>query len=99
MSSSVVVTGSLITLQSLSARLFLSGAMVGMSVMFGPYTSCAEESALPKPLYTLDVYAFSSYSNGAKFSSKSKSKAEVNTPPFAAVAAIERASIRATEEI
>ena len=67
--------------------------------MFGPYTSSIDASALPNPLKTRDEYALLSYSNGKKFSSKSTSNAEVKTPPFTAVAAIERASISATEAI
>ena len=54
---------------------------------------------MPKPLYTLDPYTEGTYSKGAMLSSKSMPRADVSTPPFAAVAAIERASISATEAI
>ena len=50
MSSSVVVTGSVMTEASGSTRFSGRGLMDGQSAMLGPRLSSAAASALPKPL-------------------------------------------------
>ena len=97
-SSSVVVTSSMI-LEATRSKIFsASGSMSGQSLILGPYTRSRSASAAPNPWYTRCSYALASkwYDTRSSQTSSGRSVAAVSTPPAAAVAAMERASMSAT---
>ena len=97
--SSVVVTGSLITVTTFNKRSFVSAPISGQSLIPGPNLTWAFPSAFPTPLKTLFSYMLLSKKYFGFVYAASICSAEVRYPLFAAVAAMERASISATEAI
>ena len=98
-SSSVVVTGSIILAHTFRRMCSVSPPISGQSLILGPQTSFSSASGRPHPKYTRFWYTVLSNSWSGTSPQQSKACAEVSTPPFAAVAAMERASISATAAI
>ncbi len=98
-SSSVVVTGSCISDTTLSTILSVSADITGQSLILGPSLISTSGCGFPTPLYTRFSYILLSKKYFGLPKLTSISIADVRYPLLAAVAAIERASISATEAI
>ena len=98
-SSSVVVTGSWISETTLRSIFSGSALIAGQSLMFGPSWISTEGSATPWLSNTRFSYIVLSKKYLGFVKLTSISAADVRKPLFAAVAAIERASMSATELI
>ena len=98
-SSSVVVTGSCISDTTLRSRFSGSGSIAGQSLILGPNFISTDGSATPWLSNTLFSYIVLSKKYLGFLYSTSISVAAVRKPLLASVAAIERASISATDAI